>query len=286
MNGSPSRVARERRYLLLFVLLFLSLVLVACDTAILQDLTESQANEVITALNSQNIQAKRELTDPDAKTWSISVAGTDRDRALALLEELSLPGEPLLTFEECMKKGPMIPSPTTEQRCYLVGLQNDLARTIRSVAGVTLASVHLALPEKDFNGRPLGDTRATVLVHYQPRGGQLPITREEIQKMLSHAAPDLKERDVAVTLKPVSTGLRASTAAVTSSDLVDFLGLRVDSGSVAKLKMMSAGICVVVLALGILLFLGGRANDQLRIEKEGLERQLKTRRLAAAAKGT
>ena len=278
---------RGRRLLTGFWLAIAVLVLTGCGAEILHDLPESDANEVVTALQSHGIDARKKTVDEAANTWSINVPRSDSGRSLALLREHKLPRKREAGLGDAFDSGGIIKTPMHEKVQYLLGLQGDLTNTLESIGGVIDASVHIALPEKDrTTGVVREDPTASALVEYQPIAGELPVDKNEIRGLIAHSVPGLSEKNVQVVLKPASIVAPMSTGGGRSDvDLVDVAGVVVERGSVSHLKLLTGAGLALLLALGVLLFLGGRANDQLKLQVQGLERQLESRRRRPLALG-
>jgi type III secretion protein J len=143
-----------------------TLLLAGCaGEELLHGLAESQANEVIVALDEVGIVAAKEREDGADAAWTVSVPARDSAQARRALAERSLPRARAAGFAEVFAKPSMVPTPTEEHALYLHALGGELSRSVEAIDGVVEARVHLGLPQPDPlrpGGRPA--PRAAVLV--------------------------------------------------------------------------------------------------------------------------
>src|SRR5439155_17175819 len=138
-------------------------------------------------------------------TWQAKTKGGDQNLVLAwrILEENGLPPTKVKGLEDVFASSGMIPTASEEKARLLVGLSGEITRTIKTVAGVVNARVHVVLPENS----PLVDKSqwspptASVLVKYQ--GAQLPLKEEEIKNLVARGVEGLQPENVAVVFKKV-----------------------------------------------------------------------------------
>jgi type III secretion protein J len=153
---------------------FLVLALLALTTACARDelahgLEESQANQVLVALDEGGIRGEKRADERGEGVWRVDVAGADAARAQRILAERELPRLRAAGFGEVFGKGSVVPSPTEERALYLHALSGELARSVEAIDGVVEARVHLALAEQDpLRGGIPPASRAAVLVKARP----------------------------------------------------------------------------------------------------------------------
>jgi type III secretion protein J len=164
-------------------------------------LDESQANEVLVALDEGGISASKEREDGDGG-WTVGVASGEAAAAHRLLSARDLPRARPPGFGEVFAKASMVPTPVEERAMYQHALAGELARSVEALEGVVAARVHLALPSPD----PLrpGDrapTRASVLVRCRPAAcAAVRATQEGIRSLVAGAADGLAPDAVAVVI--------------------------------------------------------------------------------------
>ena len=189
--------------------LSLVLLLTGCMQKELQTgLTEQEAQEIIVLLKDSGIDASREVMPGDSEkpTWKVSVKGGDQDYFLALkiLQEHGLPrrGQGV---EDVFSKSGLIPTAGEEKARLIVGLSGEMTRTLKSVAGVVDARVHVVLPENS----PLVDksqwstTTSSVLLKYQ--GDQIPLREDEVRNLVARSIEGLQPENVTVVFKKVES---------------------------------------------------------------------------------
>ncbi len=193
----------------LWVVLILA-VLTGCLKQELQTgLSEQEAQEIIVLLKEHGLDAAREREvggeQKEGPLWTVKVKGGDQNLVLAwrILQENGLPREKVKGLSEAFPGGGMIPTAGEEKARLIVGLSGEISRTLKSVAGVVDARVHVVLPENS----PLMDredrkpTTASVLVKYQ--GSQLPLKEEEIRSLVARGVEGLQPENVAVVYKKI-----------------------------------------------------------------------------------
>jgi len=191
-------------------LISLVLLLTGCMQKELQTgLTEQEAQEIIVLLKDSGIDASREVMPGDAErpTWKVSVKGGDQEYFLALkiLQEHGLPRERAKGLEDVFSKSGLIPTAGEEKARLIVGLSGEMTRTLKSVAGVVDARVHVVLPENS----PLVDksqwstTTSSVLLKYQ--GDQIPLREDEVRNLVARSIEGLQPENVTVVFKKVES---------------------------------------------------------------------------------
>ena len=200
---------RWRRLQNLLVVLGLTLFLSACVTHELQSgLTEQDAQEIVVLLNENDIDAFSAKAPGEKKgeqKWSVSIRGGDQNlaRAWKVLEDNGLPREKDKGLEDVFSNPGMIPTATEEKARLLVGISGDINRTLKSVAGVVDARVLVVLPDSS----PLVDKServpptASVLIKY--RGKDLPLSEDDVKKLVARAVEGLQPDNVAVVYKKI-----------------------------------------------------------------------------------
>ena len=134
------------------LLLALLLLLCGCREQIVHNLNESEANRLVTRLASASITAER-VRQPDS-SWALSVKSSDALSALRYLEGSR-------AFHGRRKKpqqgAQFIPSKSRERFEGERALSAEIEITLRSLASVLDAHVHLNMPESE---RGIGKRRA------------------------------------------------------------------------------------------------------------------------------
>lgn len=117
--------------------------LTACKEQIVHDLSEHEANRLITVLHEAGMEAHKE-PQPDGQ-WSLAVATDHAIRAIQFIDQRRLIRE-----ERSQKKKSSVISSREDQRFqYERSLSSEIEQTILSIDGVFEARVHLNLPPVD-----------------------------------------------------------------------------------------------------------------------------------------
>jgi len=201
-------VRRRRRFEELVVIV-LTLSLSACLRHELQTgLSEQDAQEIVVLLNQNGIDAsvtKEASEKKGEEKWGVAVIGGDQNlaRAWRVLQEYGLPRQRDKGLEDVFSSSGMIPTATEEKARLLVGISGEINRTLKSVAGVVDAHVLVVVPDSS----PLLDKTertpptASVLIKY--RGSALPLTEEDVKKLVARAVEGLQPENVAVVYKRI-----------------------------------------------------------------------------------
>lgn len=193
-------------------LLFLTglvILLSGCVTHELQTgLSEQDAQEIVVVLNENGINASATKTASEKKgeeKWNVVIRGGDENlaRAWRVLEENGLPRQKDKGLEDVFANSGMIPTATEEKARLLLGTSGEISRTLKSVDGVVDAHVLVVMPDSS----PLLDKAervaptASVLIKY--RGTALPLTEDDVKKLVSRAVEGLQPENVAVVYKKI-----------------------------------------------------------------------------------
>ncbi len=193
----------------LSLVLGLTLFLCACVTHELQTgLDEQDAQEIVVLLNENGIDAftaKAASEKKGEEKWNVVIRGGDQNLAHAwrVLQENGLPRQKDKGLEDVFSSSGMIPTATEEKARLLVGTSGEISRTLKSVAGVVDAHVLVVLPDSS----PLLDKTervpptASVLIKY--RGDPVPLTEDDVKKLVARAVEGLQPENVAVVYKKI-----------------------------------------------------------------------------------
>jgi type III secretion protein J len=218
------------------------LLSMGCSADILHDLSEEQANRVVTVLEGAGIPASRERDESAKGRWGVAVPSVSAGEARALIREYELPGRASRGFAETFQKTSLIPTPTEERAMLVQAVTGELERTLQSIDAVTLARVHVNLPRQ--GEKPAG--RATAAVMLKVKAGAR-VDPSSIRRLVAGSVEDLSEDRVAVELfEPASPPKQIPLAQVGP-----FLVARSSS---ALLKGSLVGCAILVISMG--LFLG------------------------------
>ena len=169
-----------------------------CEAELYRGLDETQADEIVLALDAAGIGAERAREDgADQSGYRVIVARDDVAAALGVLRDQDLPSERAPGFEELFGDPGLVPSAAEERARLSSAVRGELARSLESMTGVTRARVHVALPYP--SGRLLdaeaARARASVLIEHRP-GAR--VDEAAVRALVAGAVQELAPDDVAV----------------------------------------------------------------------------------------
>ncbi|MBC7957558.1 MAG: type III secretion inner membrane ring lipoprotein SctJ [Cytophagales bacterium] len=181
------------------VILLCVMGLAACSRqeVLYGQLSERQANEMVSLLQTAGINATKDVRD--GTQFSVQVSADTFSPAIALLHANGYPRGDFDTVGQVFKKEGFISSPTEERARWMYALTQELASTLQAIDGVVVARVHLAAPEKD----PLSDkpraASASVFIKYRP-GYDLSHQVNQIKGIVVNGIEGLPYENVTVAL--------------------------------------------------------------------------------------
>ncbi len=225
------------------------LSLSACNTKIIHDINESEANEIMAALQKNGIAGEklRTLQGKEA-TYTIQVGRNSAVSAWRVLRENNLPRPQRKGLGEVFQGSSLVPSAHQELAMIHHALAGELAKTLLSVEGVREARVHVVQPKSDPlapSDAPRPTPRASVLLQLSDAA---PLNKEQVQRLVAGAVDGLKpEAVVVLMIKNHEQRALAATPALTQ---VGPFGVAI--GSATPLRITLALGLVLVLLLGVL----------------------------------
>lgn len=230
--------------------LFCAAILMACNAPLAESLTETQANDVLVALDQHGIGGTKvsDRGQGETPTYSISVAAGDVAGALAVLRAEELPRKEAPGLSEVFKEASLVPTATEEKSRYAAALAGELARSLETIGGVLHARVHVALPDAPV-GLEAESPRARAAVLIKRAASANGLTEEPIRRLVAGAVQGLAAEDVAVVF------VNASTASKPSAQLSHVGPFAVSRGSATALQVTLAAMLVANLVLAAALVL-------------------------------
>lgn len=258
------------------ILVVLAISLCGCASReIASGLDEQDAQEITVVLKENGLDAQAVRANGQdrnsAPTWSVKLKGGSENAVLAwrILEENGLPRQKVKGLAEVFSTTGMIPTASEEKARLLMALSGELSRTLKSIQGVVDARVQIVLPDNSplLQSDQRSPTTASVLLKY--RGRQVPLSEDEVKKLVARGIEGLQPDNVAVVFKkidPVRVPPRTVKPHLGDSQIV-----------IASLTLMM----FASLASLLLMFRNARQRTKIR-ELEGQVREM-TRRPAVPA---
>jgi type III secretion protein J len=179
------------------------LALAGCaEEEIFHHLDEAQANQVLVALGEAGLTGRAARGQGDDGALAVLVPSGDAAEARRVLAGRDLPRARAPGFSDLFGSPGLVPTPVEERARYLHALSGELSRSLETVAGVTGARVHLALPAPDpLRPEASRAPRASVLLRCRPDDrATLESQVEGLRRLVAGAADGLDPSAVSVVV--------------------------------------------------------------------------------------
>lgn len=170
-----------------FLLLVFFLVGCSENIELHRKLSEQDANEVISELESKQIRAQKISTKDGV---AVRVKAKDIGRAVRTLEAVGLPRHARSTLGDIFRKEGVISTPLEERARYIYALSQELEFTLSNIDGVIVARVHVVLPERVAPGEPVQPASASVFIKHDLRLDP-DSTRSRIRRLVASSIPGM-----------------------------------------------------------------------------------------------
>jgi type III secretion protein J len=182
------------------LVLLLVLFLAGCgEQELYRGLTQRDANDLVAVLAGSGIAAER--VSIEGGTYAVTVPAADFARAAEVASSAGLPPVTYKSLDEVFPGDKLVTSPAEHRARLTFALNQDLARSLSAFDGVTLARVHVVLPEQDLRGQTLSKAAASVLIRYREGANHvgLPVA---VKAFVTNAVAGLDPADINVVLVP------------------------------------------------------------------------------------
>ncbi len=161
-------------------------------------LSERQANEMVTVLRGAGIDAEKQSQEG---RFSVLTASRDFPQAVRLLNAQGYPRESFDSMGKVFKREGFVSSPLEERARLVHAMSQEISNTVASIEGVVTARVHLVLPERN----PLADkpqpAAAAVFIKHRPEVDLAP-QLTQIKALVVNSVEGLSYDNVTVALFP------------------------------------------------------------------------------------
>lgn len=249
----------------LAALILLGCLLTACQKAVLNDLEERRATEVVSTLLRHGVPASKKLQDGESNTWRVMVPADQEARAIGFLTAYNLLDPPDLDTQALFGEKSTISTSVEEKARELAGKQGDIAKQLESIERVIRAQVVISPAEEKF-GEIVTPASASVVIVYQSTDrGTWPVSRQDVQDLVAGAVAHLDARNVRVIMN--ASNVSAPPRIPDSTDVpVNMVGLVVAQKSVLRLKIVLGAVLLLIGGLAAFAFWQTRVISALRGE--------------------
>jgi type III secretion protein J len=177
---------------------FLGLLLSACQEDLYSGLSQRAANEMVAVLAENDIKASR--IQVDATNYKLRVSGDDLARSVRVLQATGYPKDAYRSVGEIFPGDGIIVTPYEQRARMSFALGQELSKTISEIDGVVSARVHVMLPDGD--ARMMGKVTApsaSVVVHQSGKLDPNEIS-QRVRLIVSNAVSNLSPRNVSVSV--------------------------------------------------------------------------------------
>ncbi|HEY4222340.1 MAG TPA: hypothetical protein VGO62_13390 [Myxococcota bacterium] len=236
---------------------------------IVHGLDETEANEIMVVLEAKGIGSEKVELPGRTITYAVQVAEVDSHDAMRLLVANHLPRERSATWSTVYPAGGggLIPTKSEERAKFLMAIEGEIEKKLKTLPGIVKAHVSIVQPEKDIvrdlDQAPTPSTASVAIVYNAiDDRGTAAVTEPDVQRLVAAAVEDLKPSNVTVLMKrnvPVNlVDVYAESGNVeTPVAAVKLYGIRLaDKGSAARLNTYG-GILLIVAVLSLAVGVGG-----------------------------
>lgn len=192
-----------KRINLLFPFFILLILLTGCSEriAIINNVDEREANEIVVFLASKGISADKQAAASTSvgggggpQMWNIYVDPSTITEALAILNRNGLPRKQGQNLLEIFGDTGLVPTEMQQKIRYQAGLAQQIANTIRQIDGVIDATVQLSMPTDELQAI----TAAVYVKHQGVLDNPNSQLVTKIKQLVAGSVPGLKLENVTV----------------------------------------------------------------------------------------
>ena len=183
-----------------------TLLLSACQMELFNGLSESDVNEMLAIMLSNDIPSEK-LKDKKGGTYSLTVDDSRIPESVRLLKEYGYPKEKVASIKDLFKKEGLVSSPMEERVRYIYALSQSVQETLTKIDGVIVARVHIVMPENNPYLDTSSPSSASVFIKYHPNTNLSDI-KSEIKLIVEKSIEGLTYDKVSVVMLPAQINRR------------------------------------------------------------------------------
>lgn len=190
----------SNKYFRTLAVVLFALMLSACnDEKLLFNLTQEQANQVLAVLQQHNISARKEGTLKAG--YTVAVGKSESTAALSIINQYQLPWRAEVQIAQAFPEGALVSSPNAEQARVLSLQEQRLEQSLRMIAQVVNARVHVSYPafNNDSSRTPTG--HVGVMITYK---GEVDdnLFISQIKSLIKNSFDDVRYENISIVLFP------------------------------------------------------------------------------------
>ena len=249
---SDQKTCQKISRIFLRSLFFLSiLLLTACKAELFTDLVETDANEMLSVLLKNGIDAEK---IPGKKGMvSLAVEKNELSNAISILRDYGYPRESFANLGQIFNKDSLISSPLEERARYIYAVSQEIAQTLVNVDGVITARVHVVLPEEDASGEIKTPSSASIFIKHSADVNMQPYV-PQIKMLVNNSIEGLEYEKISVALFPAKVSSAdengKSTELLAKSELIRYLYIGIS---------VLGGLLLIAMGLAVFFYLRSRA---------------------------
>ncbi len=195
------------------------LLFVGCASSpVADDVEQREANQIVTILRDNGIDATTEKGRGAKGRYSVKVASSSFGEAVSLLSKLGLPGEKRASFSELMAPHGLLPSSQDVEDLRLDrAMASEVEDLLEGHSAVALASVVVR-----SHSLPSGGLPSVSIVLQKKRG--VDVSPQQIREVVARAVPGVKAEDVLISIGEMPyVAINGSAPGASDANLVPFL---------------------------------------------------------------
>lgn len=222
------------------IFMTLSFFVAGCQSELYSNLTEREANEMLSVLANNGIAAKK--TFSKKQNFILHVNESDMADAIQLLNRLGYPRDTYTDMGQIFQKDGLISSPLEERARYVYAVSQDLSDTLSRVDGVIDAKVHVVLPEADVTGNIIKPPSASVFIKHQAQFNLQPFL-PKIKLLVNKSIEGIDYQDISIALFPSEVSSMNDRTAWSN-----VIGIKVHPSSKGRLIMILGLFLALIIA--------------------------------------
>lgn len=165
---------------------------------LVNNLSQNQANEIISVLERHNISAKK--VDVGKQGIAVQVEKGAFASSVDLMRMYHLPNSERVDISQMFPVDSLVSSPRAEKARLYSAIEQRLEQSLVSIGGVISAKVHVSYDLNDKNGSSKPMHVSVIAIYDSPKDSELLVSN--IKRFLKNTFSEVKYENVSVILTP------------------------------------------------------------------------------------